>query len=213
MSHRKFRAPRHGSLQFMPRKRTHHHRGRVRSFPHDDQSKPVHFTAFMGYKAGCTHIVREVDKLGSKIHKKEVVEQVTIIECPPMVVVGFVAYTSTPHGLKTLVTVWAAHLNDDCRRRFYKNWYKSKKKAFTKYSAKFSAHPAHVERDLAKARKYATVIRVIAHTQVRKIGLGQKKAHMMEIQVNGGTMAQKVDYAYSFFEKKYQLMQFSKKMK
>jgi len=35
----------------------------------------------------------------------------------------------------------------------------------------------------------------------------------MEIQVNGGTMAQKVDYAYSFFEKKYQLMQFSKKMK
>lgn len=32
-------------------------------------------------------------------------------------------------------------------------------------------------------------------------GLKQKKAHLMEIQVNGGDIAKKVDYAYSFFEK------------
>lgn len=32
-------------------------------------------------------------------------------------------------------------------------------------------------------------------------GLKQKKAHLMEIQVNGGDVAKKVDYAYSFFEK------------
>eukprot|EP00442_Polarella_glacialis_P059132 CAMPEP_0115092360 /NCGR_PEP_ID=MMETSP0227-20121206/26715_1 /TAXON_ID=89957 /ORGANISM="Polarella glacialis, Strain CCMP 1383" /LENGTH=38 /DNA_ID= /DNA_START= /DNA_END= /DNA_ORIENTATION= len=37
-----------------------------------------------------THIVRDVDKPGSKLHKKEVVEPVTILEAPPMVVVGFV---------------------------------------------------------------------------------------------------------------------------
>lgn len=39
----------------------------VRSFPRDDQSKPVHLTAFMGYKAGMTHIVREVNNAGSSI--------------------------------------------------------------------------------------------------------------------------------------------------
>ena len=39
-------------------------------------------------------------------------------------------------------------------------------------------------------------------SQIRKMkGLKQKKAHLMEIQVNGGTIAQKVDYAYGFFEK------------
>jgi len=38
-SHRKYSAPRHGSLGFLPRKRTRHHRGRVRHFPHDDASK------------------------------------------------------------------------------------------------------------------------------------------------------------------------------
>ena len=54
------------------------------------QSAPVHLTAFKGYKAGMTHIVREMDKPGSKSHKKEVVEPVTIVETPPMIIVGVV---------------------------------------------------------------------------------------------------------------------------
>lgn len=56
------------------------------------QSAPVHLTAFKGYKAGMTHIVREVERTGSKAHKKEVVEPVTVIETPPMVVIGVVGY-------------------------------------------------------------------------------------------------------------------------
>ena len=64
-SHRKFSAPRHGSLGFLPRKRCKRHRGKVKSFPKDDPTKPCHLTAFMGYKAGMTHIVREVNRPGS----------------------------------------------------------------------------------------------------------------------------------------------------
>ena len=64
-SHRKFSAPRHGSLGFLPKKRSRRHRGKVKAFPRDDASKPVHLTAFMGYKAGMTHVVREVDRPGS----------------------------------------------------------------------------------------------------------------------------------------------------
>lgn len=37
----------------------------VKAFPKDDPSKPPKFTAFLGYKAGMTHIVREVEKPGS----------------------------------------------------------------------------------------------------------------------------------------------------
>ena len=44
-------------------------------------------------------------------------------------------------------------------------------------------------------------MRVIAHTQVKKLKLRQKKAHVMEIQVNGGSsVAEKVDYAKGLFE-------------
>jgi large subunit ribosomal protein L3e len=90
----------------------------------------------MGYKAGMTHVLRDVDRPGSKLHKKEAVEAVTIIETPPIVVVGLVGYTETPKGLRTLATVWAEHLSEEVRRRFYKNWYHSKHKAFTKYAVK-----------------------------------------------------------------------------
>merc|ERR1711942_186107 len=186
MSHRKFSAPRHGSLGFLPKKRAARHRGKVKAFPKDDPSKPVHLTAFLGYKAGMTHVVREVDRPGSKVNKKEVVECVTILETPPVVVVGVVGYIETPRGLRTFKTVWAEHLSEECRRRFYKNWYKSKKKAFTRASKKWQEDGAkEIEHDLAKMKKYCKVIRVIVHTQMKLLKKRQKKAHVMEVQLNG----------------------------
>ena len=53
-----------------------------------------------------THILRDVEKPGSKLHKKEVIEAVSVIEVPPMVCVGLVGYVETPRGLRTLGTVW-----------------------------------------------------------------------------------------------------------
>jgi ribosomal protein L3 len=54
------------------------------SFPKDDPKKPVHLTATMGYKAGMTTIVRDLDRPGAKLHKKEIVEAATVIETPPV---------------------------------------------------------------------------------------------------------------------------------
>jgi len=202
MSHRKFRAPRHGSTAFSPRKRAASIRGKIRSFPKDDKTQPCHLTAFLGYKSGMTHIVRELDKLGSKMHKKEVVEAVTIIEAPPMIVVGVVGYHDTAFGIKQVGTVWASHLGEEVKRRFYKRWYASKKKAFTKYAKKCTDNKAEIDERLALIKRQASLVRVLAHTQIRKVkALGAKKAHLMEIQVNGGTVAQKVDFAVGLFEK------------
>jgi len=204
MSHRKFEHPRCGSLGFLPRKRTKHVHGKIKSFPKDDQSQQPHFTAFMGYKAGMTHIVRDVDKPGSKLHKKEQAEAVTIIECAPMMCVGFVGYVETTSGLRAQTTVWAGHLSDEVRRRFYKNWYRAKKKAFTKYSKSFYADDKtmsdKIKTEVQRAKDYCQVIRAICHTQVSKVKIGQKKAHICEIQVNGGSVADKVDFAVKMFE-------------
>jgi len=190
-------------MGFYPKKRSCRHRGKVKAFPKDDQTKPIHLTAYMGYKAGMTHIVREVDRPGSKVNKKEVVEAVTVIETPPIVIVGVTGYIETPHGLRSLKTVWAEHLSEECRRRFYKNWYKCKKKAFAKSSKKWNdpAGKKEIERDLNKIKKYCTVVRVIAHTQIKLLHKRQKKAHVMEIQLNGGTVPQKVEWARQHLEK------------
>lgn len=52
-------------MAFYPKKRAARHRGKVKSFPKDKPSSPVHLTAFLAYKAGMTHIVREADRPGS----------------------------------------------------------------------------------------------------------------------------------------------------
>ena len=135
--------------------------------------------------------------------------------------------------MRSYKTVWAQHLNDEVKRRFYKNYYKSKKAAFRKYAAGFDE--SKLKSELEDIKKHCSVVRAIAHTQARpaprparrrpappllcrltvpslflvsqnkKAGCnntkGQRKAHIMEIQVNGGNVAAKVDFAYSLFEK------------
>lgn len=198
MSHRKFEHPRCGSLGFLPKKRTKKHRGKIRSFPKDDSTKPVHLTAFMGYKAGMTHVVRYRERRQHrKIIKKDVVEAVTIVETPPMRIVGVVGYIETPRGLRALTSVWAQNLTRECKRVFYKNWMRAKKKAFSKYAERWrSDNPkTSIQRDLDRITKYCSVVRVLAHTQVHKLNLHRKKAHLLEIQVNGGSVADKVNFA------------------
>lgn len=174
----------------------------VKAFPKDDPKQKPHFVAFMAYKAGMTHVVRDVDRPGSKVHKKEVVECVTILETPPMIVVGLVGYIETPKGLRALTTVWAGHLSEECKRRFYRNWYRSKRKAFTKYESKRASEQGQEQMkiELDRIRNYCQVVRAICHTQVSKTPFGQRKAHVMEIQINGGSIADKIDFTVGMFE-------------
>jgi large subunit ribosomal protein L3e len=83
-----------------------------------------------------------------------------------------------------------------------------KKKAFTKWQQQFAQvqggeDPIEVQRRLKYITQYADVVRVIAHSQVKKIkNLRMKKAHVMEIQVNGGeNIESKVQFGYKLFEK------------
>ena len=50
-------------------------------------------------------------------------------------------------------------------------------------------------------KKYCTAIRVIVHTQMKILRRRQKKAHIMEVQLNGGSVADKVAFAREHFEK------------
>jgi len=158
----------------------------------------------MGYKAGMTHVVRHFEKReGKKTLKKDVVEPVTVLETPPIKVLGLVGYIQTPRGLRALSTVWAQNLPVGVLRRFYKNFYVSKKKAFTNYAKRYAEDAKskkHVNRDIQRVKKYCQVVRVIVGSQIDKLKLRQRKSHVMEIQVNGGTVAQKVDWAVSKFE-------------
>uniref|UniRef100_A0A8C5L2V7 60S ribosomal protein L3 n=1 Tax=Jaculus jaculus TaxID=51337 RepID=A0A8C5L2V7_JACJA len=186
MSHRKISAPRHGSLDFLPRKCSSRHGGKVKSFPKDDPSKPVHLTAFWGYKAG------------SKVNMKEVVEAVIIAETTPMVAVGIVGHVEIPRGLHTFKTVFAEHISDECKRHSCKNCHKSEKKAFTRYCKKWQDDMGKKQlvKDVSRMKKYHVLL-----------PLRQKKAHLMEIQVNRDTGAEKLDWAQESLEQQIPLNQ------
>ena len=117
------------------------------------------------------------------MHKKEIVEAVTIIETPPVVVVGLVGYIETPRGLRSLTTVWAEHfrrgqtsilqeLVQDARRRLSP----STPRSTLRYSG------SSMTRELERIKKYCTVVRVLAHTQIRKIKIGQKKVCCLKVK-------------------------------
>jgi large subunit ribosomal protein L3e len=160
----------------------------------------------VGFKAGMTHVVREINKPGSRLNKKEVVEAVTIVECPKMVVVGVVGYLETPRGLKKVKSLFAEHLDESVIRRFYRRYPgKDHYKAFKQYQ-KPENWKKTVDTVLPLLKKRASVIRVLAHPKMRDIRhVGKIKAPLMEIQVNGGNVEQKVDWAFSHFEKEVRI--------
>jgi hypothetical protein len=112
----------------------------------------------------------------------------SIIETPPMMIIGVIGNIETPYSLHTLTTVWASHLSDEVKHHFYKNWYCSEKMAFTHYAKKHAKDGGkHIARQLKCIRKYYTVVCVLLlHTQ----------AHLMEI-INGGLIVDKVKIAHS----------------
>merc|ERR1719316_111411 len=69
-----------------------------------------------------------------------------------------------------------------------------------KWSEASKGSEAPMAAEIARAKKYCQVIRAICHTQVSKVKIGTKKAHIKEIQVNGGTVEQKVDFVTKLFE-------------
>jgi len=54
--------------------------------------------------------------------------------------------------------------------------------------------------EIDRAKKYCQVIRALVHTQPTKAKIGLKKAHIKEIQINGGNTEAKIKFVTSLFE-------------
>jgi len=62
-----------------------------------------------------------------------------------------------------------------------------------------------IEKSFSAMKKYCTVIRVLVHTQMKLLGHREKKAHIIEIQVNGGKVDEKVAWAREHLEKQVEI--------
>jgi len=92
--------PRAGSLQFWPRVRAKRIYANVKSWLKSKEPKPL---GFSGYKVGMTHIIYTENYKNSKSKGEEVSCPVTIIECPPLKVMG-VRFYKNGTAAKDIIT-------------------------------------------------------------------------------------------------------------
>lgn len=185
MGHRKTHAPRHGSLAYLPRKRSDHVLARIRFWP-KIQSETPRLLGFMGFKAGMTHAFVIEDQKRSPDFGKEVIRPATIVETPPILIGALKVYTKGDYGLKSLSEAWMKDPPDDLERVFT-------------LPEDFKTEDAlkKIEENLAKIAK----IRVIAIDQPRQASVPKKKPDIAEIEIGGGTVQQQYEYAKSLLGK------------
>jgi large subunit ribosomal protein L3 len=94
--------PRHGSMQYWPRKRARRQYARVRTWTPTKDALPL---GFAGYKVGMTHLGMMEEIKGKKKKILEASIPVTVIECPPLKIIGLVGYKETAYGKKAATAV------------------------------------------------------------------------------------------------------------
>ncbi len=185
MGHRKQHAPRHGSLAYLPRGRAARPIGRIRNWPKIKSDSPA-LLGFMGYKAGMTHVFYIDDKQGSPNFGKEIINPVTILDAPPILICCIRAYKKDVYGTKTLSEAWMEAPPDDLERR-------------VTLPEKFNTEQMlkKIEENLDKVSEF----RLIAITQPRLASVSKKKPDMAEIKVGGGTTQSQFEYAKNLLGK------------
>jgi len=99
--------PRNGSTQFWPRSRAKKVLPRIRSWVSGNKAKPL---GFVGYKAGMTHLMVVDNRAKSATKGEQISLPATIIECPPVSVVGASFYKTHSRGIRKISSVYSANL-------------------------------------------------------------------------------------------------------
>lgn len=169
MGHRKKHAPRHGSLAFLPRKRAAHIKGRVRHWL--DHSEDINFLGFAGFKAGMTHIAYIEDQINSPYFGKELMKPVTLIEAPPLILIGIRVYREDDYGKYVLGELFTKEINNFLTRKI-------NIPDFEKYNFD------EIKENLLNKINNTCEIRGIFQTQPYETSIPRKKPDIIEIKVN-----------------------------
>ncbi|MFX0142697.1 MAG: 50S ribosomal protein L3 [Candidatus Hodarchaeota archaeon] len=187
MGHRKKHAPRHGSLAFLPRKRAIQIKGRVRHWI--DSLDEINFLGFAGFKAGMTHITYIEDQKNSPYYGKELMKPVTIVEVPPLILIGIRVYNKDEYGTYIIGEILTQEFNNHLSRKI--NLPKIEKKDIK-----------DTRKEIYKKLNETSEIRGIFQTQPYKTSIPRKKPDIIEIKLNSiNQPKEEFDFAYKNLNK------------
>lgn len=168
--------PRRGSMAHYPRKRIKRETPIIKHWP-DGGSEPK-IQGFAGYKAGMTHAFITDYRPTSTTSGQEVMVPVTVVEVPPMKVVGIRLYEDSSYGMKTKNEIWTDKLDKELIRTL--------------------PIPSKGKKPELKALTGDEVdeVRVLVHTKPVEVpSVPKKKPEIMEMRVGGGTIDERIEYA------------------
>ncbi|HHQ44654.1 MAG TPA: 50S ribosomal protein L3 [Candidatus Altiarchaeales archaeon] len=168
--------PHRGSTGILPRKRAKRQRPRIRSWITESEVKPL---GFSGYKAGMTHIIAVDETKNSPTSGMEVFLPVTIVETPPMTVVGVRVYSKGYEGLEAAQDIWMSEPAKQVQKRA---------------PIKGDKDGAKKVQDLKNNLDTIADIRLILYTHPFETHTPQKKPDVMEMAL-GGDINSKIEYA------------------
>lgn len=172
------RSPKRGSRAFSPRKRAKTIDGRIDYWPEADDGPRL--LGFAGYKAGMTHVFIIEDRDRSPDYGKEIKNAATVIDVPPMVIVGVRGYEKTYDGLRAITEAWMENLPIDILRKVKNHGGNGPEAGLKKLEAQLDR---------------VAQLRVIAATQPRLVAVPKKKPEIMEIAIGGGSKEEQLGYA------------------
>ena len=178
--------PRKGSLGFGPRVRAASETPRFNSWPDDDGQPSLQ--GFAGYKAGMSHVVMINDEPDSAREGMEETVPVTVVETPPMQVVGLRAYEETPYGKRPLTEVWADEYHPALDRAL---------------DLPDDPEAGAGEEQIQDALDAGDVsdVRAITHTVPGDVdGVPKKRPDVMENRIGGGSIHDRVDFGLELLE-------------
>ena len=169
MGHRNKHAPRHGSLAFLPRKRASSIKGRVRHWLNN--SDKIDFLGFAGFKAGMSHITYIEDQKTSPYFGKELMKPITLVEVPPLILIGVRVYNKDEYGKYVVGDIFTKEINNYLPRKI--NIPNLETYEFEK-----------IKKNLIKKITQSSEIRGIFQTQPYLTSLPRKKPDIIEIKIN-----------------------------
>ena len=185
MGHRKYSAPRRGSLAFYPRNRAKSEEARLRNWPeHNDNTSLL---GFAGFKAGQIQVMTIDDKEKTPNFGKQLDNSSTVIATPPINIIGLRSYKKDLYGEKAFIDAYSKDLPKGLDRKFK-----------TKYNEKSFET---IESSLDSIFSFAAIASVFP----KKANLSQKKPFVFEIGVSGKDNKTKYEYLKSILGKEIKI--------
>lgn len=182
MGHRKYSAPRRGSMAFYPRVRARSLESRIRSWA-DPKLEKSSLLGFAGYKVTNLNVLSVDDREKTPNFGKNIMNSSTLIATPPLKIIGVRAYTETTYGRNAVFDAFAKDSDK----------FLSKKAPFKFKEGKLEEINSHVD-------KIKHVVAVVS-SYPNSASLSQKKPFVWEIPIGGKDTKSKIDYVVNNFGK------------